>query len=466
MFNGVTLTDFEFSSLSLPPAQLSNLADLGYARMTPIQVEALPHLLKNKDLIAQAKTGSGKTAAFGIGLLAKLNVRQYQVQSLIICPTRELAKQVAQEIKRLARFQQNIKVLTLCGGSPFGPQLGSLEHGAHIVVGTPGRIKEHLRKGSLSLDKINTLVLDEADRMLDMGFHDAISDIIENTPKSRQTLLFSATYPEGIQGISNKFQRNPIEVSVEAVHSQNDIEQLFYEVKKHERNNALLGLLKHYQPQSTVIFCNTKAQCKDLTQFLREHDADVATIHGDLEQWERDQVLVQFANKSRTILVATDVAARGLDIKDLQAVINYEISRDPEIHIHRIGRTGRAGKKGLALSLYTESEQYKLNAIEELLNKPVRCDTPASLDIYNQLEMIPTMVTMCIDGGRKSKVRAGDVLGALTGDVGLSYDSVGKIDIFEHRTYVAINRNDIDTAVGKLSRGTIKGRHFKVKKLR
>ncbi|MBV1873436.1 MAG: DEAD/DEAH box helicase, partial [Gammaproteobacteria bacterium] len=233
------MTDFEFSSLSLPPAQLSNLADLGYARMTPIQAETLPHLLKNKDLIAQAKTGSGKTAAFGIGLLAKLNVRQYQVQSLIICPTRELAKQVAQEIKRLARFQQNIKVLTLCGGSPFGPQLGSLEHGAHIVVGTPGRIKEHLRKGSLSLDKVNTLVLDEADRMLDMGFHDAISDIIENTPKSRQTLLFSATYPEGIQDISNKFQHKPIEVSVEAVHSQNDIEQLFYEVKKHERNNAL-----------------------------------------------------------------------------------------------------------------------------------------------------------------------------------------------------------------------------------
>lgn len=446
---------------------LKNLDHLGYKAMTPIQEQSLPLVLKNQDVIAKAKTGSGKTVAFGIGLLSKLKVQQYAVQALVLCPTRELADQVAKEIRKLARFTSNIKILTLCGGMPFAPQLSSLEHQPHIVVGTPGRIQEHLRKGSLKLDQVSTLVLDEADRMLDMGFADAIRQIIEQTPAKRQTLLFSATYPDSIKRMSSDIQHKPVEVSVEAIHSEANIEQLFYEIKKHERENTLLALLSHYQPESTVIFCNTKRQTQDVADLLSEHGHHALAIHGDLEQKDRDQVLVRFSNQSCSILVATDVAARGLDIKDLQAVINFEISRDPEVYVHRIGRTGRAGNSGLALSLFTQDEQYKLNAIEDYQQKPPICDVPASLYAANEdFTLQPPMITLQIDGGRKDKVRPGDILGALTGDAGIDGKSVGKIDIFERWAYVAIRRAVANRAQKSLAAGKIKGRKFKVRKLR
>ena len=435
--------------------------------MTPIQEQSLPLVMDNKDVIAKAKTGSGKTVAFGIGLLNKLAIQQYAVQGLVLCPTRELADQVAKEIRKLARFTNNIKVLTLCGGMPFAPQLSSLEHQPHIVVGTPGRIQEHLRKGSLKLDQVSSLVLDEADRMLDMGFAEAIRQIIEQTPSKRQTLLFSATYPDTIKRMSSDFQRQPVEVSVEAIHSEANIEQLFYEIKKHERENTLLSLLSHYQPESVVIFCNTKAQTQHVADLLQEHGHHALAIHGDLQQKDRDQVLVRFANNSCSILVATDVAARGLDIKELKAVINFEISRDPEIYVHRIGRTGRAGNTGLALSLFTQDEQYKLNAIEDYQQKIPVCDVPASLYAANDdFTLRPAMVTLLIDGGRKDKVRPGDILGALTGDAGIEGKNVGKIDIFDRWSYVAIKRAVANRAQKSLAAGKIKGRRFKVRKLR
>lgn len=460
------MADTAFSSLALPKAQLTNLGHLGYQTMTPIQAQSLPAILKGKDVIAQAKTGSGKTAAFGLGILHHINPRFFGVQALVLCPTRELADQVAKEIRRLARAIPNIKLVLLCGGKPFGPQVGSLEHGAHIVVGTPGRVQDHLRKSTLTLSGLNTLVLDEADRMLDMGFIESMHAIIQHTPAQRQTLLFSATYPESIQQISRQFQRQPIRVTVESKHTSAVIEQLFYAIKKHERNGALLALFEHYQLESAVVFCHTKKQCDAVAEWLTENNITALPLHGDLEQRKRDQVLVQFANQSCAVLVATDVAARGLDIKALQAVINYELPRDPEVYVHRIGRTGRAGQKGLALSLFTESEQVRVNTIESYQKKPCIIDVLASLDRDKQFSLQAPMVTIQVDAGRKNKIRPGDILGALTGDAGLASSQIGKIDIFELSSYVAIERTALRQAMNYLAQGKVKGRAVRARRIR
>ncbi len=461
------MTTTQFTNLPLDPAMLANIASLGYAEMMPIQAASLPHILDNRDMIAQAKTGSGKTAAFGIGLLAKLDAQAAGVQALVLCPTRELADQVGKEIRRLARHVPNIKLLSLCGGTSFGPQLESLEHGAHIVVGTPGRVLKHLTKGSLRLDRLRTLVLDEADRMLDMGFHDPIMAVVDATPPSRQTLLFSATYPGDIRKLSESIQQKPQSVSLESIHEGTDIEQWFYEIKKDARSKSLAALLAHYQPESSLVFCNTKLQCQAVADGLQAQGFHALALHGDLEQKDRDQTLVRFANKSCSILVATDVAARGLDIKDLQAVINFELAQDPEIHVHRIGRTGRAGKQGLALSLYTPAEAHKVIAIEAFQNGPVSSAAVASLQSHHaDFALRPPMVTLQIDGGRKDKVRPGDILGALTGEAGIPSPQVGKIDIFDFSSYVAIDRSVADKALKRLSAGKIKGRNFKVRRFR
>ena len=458
-----------FSALAFKPeikqAMLANLESIGYSNMTPIQAESLPSILKNQDVIAQAKTGSGKTAAFGIGLLSKLNAKNYQVQALVLCPTRELAEQVGQEIRRLARFTQNVKLLSLCGGKPIAPQRDSLAHGAHIIVGTPGRIQDHLRKGSLNLKNAHTLVLDEADRMLDMGFYDDMMDIISYLPNKRQTLLFSATFPDSIVQMSHAIQKQPVNIQVESLHSYSEIEQRFYQVKQPQhRKEAVMTLLAHYQPESTVIFCNTKLQCQEIATQLKKNGYYAIAIHGDLEQKERDQVLLRFANKSCSILVATDVAARGLDINDLQVVINYELPGNQDIHIHRIGRTGRAGKKGLALSLYTASEQHKIEAIAEIQNQPCRCDALESLEDKGTLRP-PPMITICIHGGKKNKMRPGDILGALTGEIGMTSTQVGKINIFDFYSYVALDRTIANNVLKHLQNSKIKGRQFKVSKL-
>ncbi len=459
------MTADSFSVLPISSAQKANLLSLGYKQMTPIQAQSLPIILSGKDLIARAKTGSGKTAAFGIGLLEKINPRFYGVQALVLCPTRELANQVGKELRRLARSVANIKLILLCGGKPFGPQRGSLEHGAHIAVGTPGRIQDHLRRETLKLNGLNTLVLDEADRMLDMGFFDVMTEIIAQTPKKRQTLLFSATYPNAIKRMCRSVLRNPETVTVDTEHQSGVIEQVFYEVKKHERNNTLLALFEHYRPASTLVFCHTKKQCDEVARLLRGHQIEALAIHGDLEQRERDQVLVQFGNNSCSVLVATDVAARGLDIKAIAAVINYELPRDPEIYVHRIGRTGRAGERGQALSIFTESEQVRVNAIEQFMNKPCICDVYASLERDSEFSLRAPMATIQLDAGRKNKLRPGDILGALTGDAGLASSQVGKIDIFEMTSFVAIERNALHQALSYLSNGRVKGRAIRVRKL-
>ncbi|MFT5481808.1 MAG: ATP-independent RNA helicase DbpA [Halieaceae bacterium] len=454
-----------FSKLSLPTEQLENLTRLGYLEMTSIQAEALPLALAGKDLIAQAKTGSGKTAAFALPLLAKLNPRDFGAQALILCPTRELATQVATEVRRLSRYQQNIKVVTLCGGQSIGPQIGSLEHGAHIVVGTPGRIKDHLRKQTLDISRVTTLVLDEADRMLEMGFMEDIAGIIEATPPTRQTLLFSATYPENIQSLSRRFQRDAISIQVESQHDSQQIQQLFYICERSEKRAALQKLLSYHTPAAAVIFCNTKEVTREITNYLCTAGSSALALHGDLDQRDRDQVLVQFRQQSCRILVATDVAARGLDIEDLPAVVNYDLPRDPEQYIHRIGRTGRAGKHGLALSLFTDSERYRLTNIADYQSRELDYEAIGKLPAGGR-EMPPSaFVTLCIAGGRKQKVRPGDILGALTGEDGIDGKSVGKIDINDFASFVAIDRPMAGVALEKLRNRKIKGRKFKVRKL-
>ncbi|GGO78219.1 ATP-dependent RNA helicase [Marinobacterium nitratireducens] len=458
------MTSTPFSDLPLPAAMLDNLHDIGYRQMTEVQRQSLPLLLAGRDLIVRAKTGSGKTAAFGIGVLLQLEPARYSPQSLVLCPTRELATQVAQELRRLARYLPNIKVLTLCGGTPIGPQIGSLEHGAHVVVGTPGRIRDHLRKGTLNLERIRTLVLDEADRMLDMGFRDEIRQIAAETPKERQTLLFSATYPEEIGRLSQDFQRDPAEVILQEAPAPLQIRQCFFETDRESHAGALHRLLLHYRPEAAVIFCNTRQSCNDIGAYLNDQGFSALILHGDLDQRERDQVLVRFANRSCPLLIATDVAARGLDIDDLPCVINFELTRDAATHTHRIGRTGRAGREGLALNLVLPSEAHKVNAIADRLQlEPEFLALPA--ESAGEHPEPAAMVTLAINGGRKNKVRPGDVLGALTGERGIAGDQVGKIDIFDFVTYVAVRRGAAKQALARLQNGTIKGRKFRVRKL-
>ena len=431
--------------------------------MTPIQEKSLPVILDGKDLIAQAKTGSGKTAAFGIGLLNNLDASFFQTQSLVICPTRELADQVCNELRRLARAVPNTKITSLCGGKPMGGQLASLEYKPHVVVGTPGRLLKHLNKGSLTLNHLSTLVLDEADRMLDMGFLEDIKAVIRHTPAKRQTLLFSATYPDGIKSISASVQKDPVFIQVESRHKDKQIEQAFFDIETSKRESVLLDILKHYQPSSCVVFCNRKQQCSDVANLLSQQGISAKALHGDLEQNERDLVLTQFTNQSCSVLIATDVAARGLDIKELPMVVNFELSHDPEVHIHRIGRTGRAGAQGFAASLFKLSEMHKVLAIEEESGQAMTMKEASELDTSRAFNPKPPMVTICINGGRKDKLRAGDILGALTANQRIKGDAIGKIDRFDRITYVAVARSQSSAALDLLINGKIKGRQFKAR---
>ncbi|WP_026258995.1 ATP-dependent RNA helicase DbpA [Uliginosibacterium gangwonense] len=458
-----TTSTTSFASLPLSAPLLANLESLGYLQMTPIQAASLPVILGGQDLIAQAKTGSGKTAAFGLGILHRLVVENFAIQALVVCPTRELADQVANELRRLARQSENVKVLTLCGGTPIGPQVASLEHGAHIVVGTPGRIRDHLGRNSIDLRALQTLVLDEADRMTDMGFYDEIANIVTACPVGRQTLLFSATYPDDIRTATAAFLRQPAEVKVEAQHDAGRIEQRFYEMPAEARNAAVVKLLQHFRPASALIFCNTKIHCRELVAEINRNGMDALSLHGDLEQRDRDEILIQFANRSCPILVATDVAARGLDIQSLAAVINADVSRDTEVHVHRIGRTGRVDEKGLALNLCAPEERKWVRLIEEYQGRPVAWYPLEELAPHAEGGPKAAMRTLLILGGKRDKLRPGDLLGALTGDIGLAKEQVGKINVFDTITYVALDRQIASQTMTRLVNANIKGKRFKMK---
>ncbi|MFC4525835.1 ATP-dependent RNA helicase DbpA [Dyella halodurans] len=455
----------DFRTLPLKPALLASVDTLGFAEMTPVQAQSLPPMLEGRDVIAQARTGSGKTAAFGLSLLQSLDVDTIRLQVLVLCPTRELADQVSKAIRKLAANIPNVKLLTLCGGMPLGPQLASLTHDPHIVVGTPGRVQEHLKRGSLHGGGIKVLVLDEADRMLDMGFSEAIDDIVGRIAKHHQTLLFSATYAEEIRQVSKRLQRDPVEVTVETPHEETTIEQRFHEVEPAHKIDALAQLLGKEHAQHALVFCNMRKDVDAVALELDRRGFSALALHGDMEQRDRDEVLVQFANRSCSILVATDVAARGLDITALPLVVSYDIAHDPDTHTHRIGRTGRAGEAGHAITLVTPRERPKAINIEEQLGQalpwsPLKLAAPKG----KQLNLAP-MKTVVIDAGRQDKLRPGDILGALTGDAGLDAKDIGKIDVFATRAYVAIRRDLANKALERLRAGKIKGRNFRVRSL-
>ncbi|HCD7254689.1 ATP-dependent RNA helicase DbpA [Citrobacter farmeri] len=454
-----------FATLNvLPAAQLENLNELGYLSMTPVQAAALPAILGGQDVRVQAKTGSGKTAAFGLGLLQHIDVTLFQTQSLVLCPTRELADQVAGELRRLARFLPNTKILTLCGGQPFGAQRDSLQHAPHIIVATPGRLLDHLQKGTVSLEALTTLVMDEADRMLDMGFSEAIDEVIRFAPESRQTLLFSATWPEAIAAISGRVQRNPLSIEIDSVDALPAIEQQFFETSAHGKIPLLQTLLSQYQPASCVVFCNTKKDCQAVCDALNEAGQSALALHGDLEQRDRDQTLVRFANGSARVLVATDVAARGLDIKSLEMVVNFELAWDPEVHVHRIGRTARAGNSGLAISFCAPEEAQRANILSEMLQITLNWVSAPTQRLVTPL--VAEMATLCIDGGKKAKMRPGDVLGALTGDIGLDGADIGKIAVHPAHVYVAVRQSVAHKAWKQLQNGKIKGKTCRVRLLK
>ena len=453
----------EFTDLPLNPALFQGLDALGHVLMTPVQAQSLPALLEGRDLIGQAPTGSGKTAAFGLGLLHRLDPMQIRLQALVLCPTRELADQVSKHLRKLATGIPNLKLLTLTGGMPLGPQLASLAHDPHVVVGTPGRVQELLRKQALHLGGVRVLVLDEADRMLDMGFEEPIREIVAKTPKDRQTLLFSATYPDAIRAIARKVMRDPVEVTVHGAGEAAAIAEHFHEVEPAQKPAALAGLLLDHNPESAVVFCNTRRDADDVAASLAHLGFSALALHGDMEQRDRDEILVRFANRSCNVLVASDVAARGLDIDDLGAVVNYELPTDPDVYVHRIGRTGRAGRTGLALNLCTPREVQRATQIETHTGRPLRWSRATLASLKGVRAPPAPMATLRIDAGRIDKLRPGDIVGAITGDAGLPATAIGKIDVFATRSYVAIARGQADKALARLQAGKIKGRNFRVR---
>ena len=458
----MTSSNTDFSSLALKPSLLSTLKELGFSGMTPIQQASLPAILDGRDVLAQAKTGSGKTAAFGLGLLERLEVKRFRVQSLVLCPTRELADQVAKELRRFARGIHNIKILTLCGGVPVGPQIGSLEHGAHIIVGTPGRVLDHLQKGRLDLSHLNQLVLDEADRMLEMGFNKDLEQIATFMPRERQSLLFSATFPEPIAQLAREMMNNPLNIELKESHDQLSISQRFYQVSDaNSRLQATRLLLLKHRPESAVIFCNTKREAQEVADDLDAQGFSVKALHGDLDQRQRDQALVQFALKSVSILVATDVAARGLDIDALDLVINYDMAHEPEIHVHRVGRTGRAGAKGVAASLVGPNDGMRLALIEDKFG-PQNMSTLPSESGLDTTPLRAEMTCLRIEGGKKHKLRPGDILGALTAGKVIAGNEVGKIQIKDIWSYVAVRQSVAKKALSLLNDGKLKGKSFRV----
>ncbi|RYZ10330.1 MAG: ATP-dependent RNA helicase DbpA [Myxococcales bacterium] len=459
----------DFSSLALSPALVAVTQELGFETLTPIQAQSIPFLLEGKDLVGQSKTGSGKTAAFSLPLLQKLDLASRELQGLVLCPTRELAAQVARELRKLGRNLSGLSVVVLAGGQEVREQARALEHGAHLAVGTPGRLVDHLQRRNLKVHRVSTVVLDEADRMLDMGFGEDVGKVLKALPAARQTVFFSATYPATIRELSAKYQREPERVTIaDDTEGPPATKELVVHVAPEQKLETLRWILQQYPHDSALIFANLKVTVAELAKSLGTGRASVASLHGDLEQYDRDRELAKFRNGSTRILVATDVAARGIDIDKLDLVVNYDMPTPPETYVHRIGRTGRAGEVGLAVSLCTQPEAQRLEAIELYTGSalvPVERGKAAAPAQAPKLEA--KMDTLRLAGGRKDKLRPGDILGALTGEAGgLAGTDVGKIEIHEKFTYVAVARTVSKRAVESLAAGRIKGKRFKVELVR
>lgn len=373
----------KFDELNLQPQILKGIREMGFEETTPIQSKAIPMVMEGLDVIGQAQTGTGKTAAFGIPLLMKVDPKNKKTQAIVLCPTRELAIQVAEEIRSLAKYMHGIKILPVYGGQDIVKQIKNLKGGIQIIVGTPGRVMDHMRRHTLKMGNVHTVVLDEADEMLNMGFREDIETILKEMPEERQTGLFSATMPKPILELTKTYQKDaayirmtPKEVTIPL------IKQAYYQVRRQDKEEVLCRLIDYYDPKRALIFCNTKRMVDELTEHLKSRGYEAEGLHGDLSQHQRDTVMNLFRSGRANILIATDVAARGIDVSDVEAVYNYDVPEDIEYYVHRIGRTGRAGKTGRSFTLVVGREAYKIRDIERVCHTKIKeRKIPSAADI-------------------------------------------------------------------------------------
>ncbi|MDK2918348.1 MAG: ATP-dependent helicase DeaD [Candidatus Petromonas sp.] len=517
----------KFEELELSKEIKNAVEDMGFEEATPIQTEAIPYMLEGRDVIGQAQTGTGKTAAFGIPILEMLDSKIKKPQALILCPTRELAIQVAEEIKKLSKYKRSIKNLPVYGGQSIERQIKSLKRGVHIIIGTPGRVMDHMRRGTLKTDNITKVVLDEADVMLDMGFRDDIETILKGIPKDRQTIFFSATMPKPILDLTKKYQKNPEFVKV--VHKEltvPSIEQIYFEVKESIKLEVLSRLLDMYNPKLSLVFCNTKKRVDELVTQLQARGYFADALHGDMNQAKRNRVMDKFRNGIVEVLVATDVAARGIDVDDVEVVFNFDLPRDEEYYVHRIGRTGRAGKTGRAFSFVVGKEIYRLKDIKRytktkiarqsiptlsdvegiktsiflddlrttldegnfekyvkyidrlleedytsidiaaaLMKITMEKENKEEIEVDNDLQNTgaePGMVRLFINIGKKHKIRPGDVVGAIAGETGMSGKLIGTIDIYDKFTFVEVPKEYARDVLMIMKNNQIKGKKINI----
>ena len=520
------MEEARFEDLGLCPEIMKAVKNMGFEEASPIQAKAIPAMMEGKDIIGQAQTGTGKTAAFGIPLLEKIDPKNKKLQAIVLCPTRELAIQVAEEIRNLAKYMHAIKVLPIYGGQEIVKQIRSLKSGTQLIIGTPGRVMDHMRRKTVKMENIHTVVLDEADEMLNMGFREDIETILEGVPEERQPVLLSATMPKPILDITKRFQKNAelIKVTKKELTVPN-IEQFYYEVKPKNKEEVLSRLLDIYNPKLSVIFCNTKKQVDLLVNGLLGRGYFAAGLHGDMKQAQRDRVMEGFRKGKTEILVATDVAARGIDVEEVEAVFNYDLPQDDEYYVHRIGRTGRAGRVGRSFSFVTGKEVYKLKEIQRYCKTKIYAQKVPSLDdvantkmdklmetinriieeedLTTYFQMIqaevndsdytsmdiaaallklcsgtkeedsadmfedtgaeePGMVRLFINIGKKHKAKPGDILGALAGESGLPGKVVGTIDMYDKYTFVEVPREYARDILNAMDHAKIKGKSVAV----
>ncbi len=376
-----------FEEMNLSQDILKAISDLGYEEATPIQSRSIEVIMSGADVLGQSQTGTGKTAAFGIPCIEMLNEAQQKLQAVILCPTRELAIQICEEFRKLLKYKDNVKVLPIYGGQPIDRQITALKKGVQVVIGTPGRVIDHINRRTLKLDTVKTVILDEADEMLDMGFREDIEAILEKIPEERQTILFSATMPKGILELTKTYQKDPQHIKV--VHKELTvplIEQIYFEVKEKTKLEALCRLIDMYSPELSLVFCNTKKKVDEVVEQLQGRGYFAEALHGDLKQMQRDMVMKKFRNKTIEILVATDVAARGLDVDDIDVVFNFDMPQDEEYYIHRIGRTARAGRSGVAYTFIVGKEIYKLKDIMRFTNSKIKQQKLPSLNDIEEIK--------------------------------------------------------------------------------
>ena len=516
-----------FDELGLSPQILRAVTEMGFEAASPIQARAIPEVMSGKDIIGQAQTGTGKTAAFGIPMLEKIDPKSKKLQSIVLCPTRELAIQVAEEIRRLSKFMHGIKVLPVYGGQDIGKQIRSLKSGVQLVIGTPGRVMDHLRRHTLKFDYLHTIVLDEADEMLNMGFREDIETILKDAPEERQTILFSATMPGPILDITKNYQKDAVMVKVVKKElTVKNIDQYYYEVKQKNKEEVLSRLLDMYNPKRSLVFCNTKRRVDELTADLKGRGYFAEGLHGDLKQSQRDRVMNGFRNGKTEILIATDVAARGIDVDDVEAVFNYDLPQDDEFYVHRIGRTGRAGRVGKAFTFIVGKEVYKLKDIQRYCKTKIYAQPIPSLNDVTALRMekvlddISTviqnedlsvmisaieqkineedytamdvaaaflktamgtedgtaesaydfgdtgaeegMVRLFINIGKKQGVKPGDILGAIAGESGMPGKLVGSIDMYDKYTFVEVPKENARDVLNAMDHSKIKGKSINI----